>query len=330
MKNTPIDITCELSRIWQRVLKKEHIGIEENFFEAGGDPWLAIELFLDIKRVFGRSLPPIVIYQAPTIASLSALLEGPISPAFAKSVLLRTGTSVPPVFVNHGLGGNVMELFGFVNHLQCDQPIYGLQERGTDGLEEPCASIEEMAQFHVKTIRAIAPAGPYILIGYSFGGLVALEIARHLTETGGKVALLVMIDAYLSLKNASLLQQLFFYSIRTRNYAIRKLLPNLRKGTPGRAFTPAMRHVEKVGEKALRKYWPRCYQGCIRFVRSDTHLSFPDQEQIWTKVTKDFVVESVTGNHLELMRTYHDNLATVISRYLGELSVRRHAVSSPS
>ena len=76
--------TAALSRIWQRVFRKEHIGVDESFFDLGGDPWRAIELFLDIERMFGRNLPPLVIYQAPTIASLVALLEAPFAPSSCK------------------------------------------------------------------------------------------------------------------------------------------------------------------------------------------------------------------------------------------------------
>jgi acetoacetyl-CoA synthetase len=337
---------CELSKIWQRVLKREHIGIQENFFELGGDPWLAIELFRDIERVFGRVFPPLVIYQAPTIASLAALLEAPTSPPFPKCVLLRAGSLGPPVFITHGLGGNIMELFDFVNHLQCDHAIYGLQERGTDGLEEPCTSIEEMAHFHVETIRKLEPVGPYTLIGYSFGGLVALEMARHLTEKGGRIALLVMIDAYPSLCYAPLLQRLGVYSRRVRDYCslkrqslIRKVhrlaaqpertsnrIHNLTKNVENRsplgvAFTPAMQRVQQGAAQALRSYQPHYYAGCIRFLKAACALHFPDDpEKVWAKLTDRFEVESVPGNHHELLTKHHENIAKVISRYLGDLS----------
>jgi len=295
--------------------------VTEHFFEIGGNPWLAIELFGEIERVFGRTFSPLVIYQAPTIASQTILLEGPASVPFPKCVLLRAGGVEPPIFIAHGLGGNIMELCGFANGLDCDRSIYGLQERGTDGLEEPLSSIEEMACSHAKAIREIEPRGPYILIGYSFGGLVTLEIARHLDQTGGKIALLVMIDAYPHIRYSSLLQRAQAFSIRLGNYALKKLRPSVRPPTLGIDFTPAMTGVRRASMEALRNYHIRYYHGCIRFIRAKTHLFFPNQEQIWAKFADRFAVESVAGNHLELVTTYHANLAAVISRYLRDLYV---------
>jgi thioesterase domain-containing protein len=348
--NLSTDKTAALSRIWRRVLRREHIGVDESFFDLGGDPWLAIELFLDIERVFGRNLPPVVIYQAPTIASLAALLEAPSLPAFPKCVQFKAGSLEPPVFLIHGMGGNVLEFFDFVHYLQAPHTLYGLQARGTDGLEKPCSGIDEMAHFHLEAIKALQPQGPYILIGYSLGGLVALEMARHLVEAGESIALLVMIDSYPSLRYAPLAQRLRVVSRRARHYASRmlrspgsKMIPhaNRRSGqrldtlevptgfapvrtSVGIAFTPAMRCVQEAAVRALRDYQPRFYHGRIRFVRAATPLHFPDNpEKVWAKFTDQFEVETVPGNHHELLTTHYESLARVISRYLRELSVER-------
>src|SRR5271167_511306 len=103
-----------LTQIWQRILRRASIGSGENFFDLGGDPWLAIALCREIERVTGRLLSPLVIYQAPTIAALAAFLETPNAPPFAKCVLLKSGDLGPPVFLVHGLGGNILEFFEFV------------------------------------------------------------------------------------------------------------------------------------------------------------------------------------------------------------------------
>jgi thioesterase domain-containing protein len=347
--NLSTDKTAALSRIWRRVLRREHIGVSESFFDLGGDPWLAIELFLDIERVFGRNLSPLVIYQAPTIASLAILLEAPSLPAFPKCVQLKPGSLEPAVFLIHGMGGNVLEFFDFVHYLQVPHTLYGLQARGTDGLEKPGSSIDEMAHFHLEAIKALQPQGPYILIGYSLGGLVALEMARHLVEAGESIALLVMIDSYPSLRYAPLTQRLRVVSRRASHYASRILRSpgskmishaNRRSGrfdtlegpagfTPVRTsvgipFTPEMRRVQEAAVRALRDYKPRFYHGRIRFVRAATPLHFPDDpEQVWAKFTDQFEVETVPGNHHELLTTQYKSLAIVISRYLRELSVER-------
>jgi thioesterase domain-containing protein len=319
-----------LSRIWQRVLKKEHIGVDETFFYLGGNPWQAVDLFREIEKEFGRSLPPMVIFQAPTIASLAVLLENHDNPTFPKQVLLKAGNQEPGIFLMHGVGGNILEFFGFAKHLRCSRAVYGVQARGTDGWEEPCSSIEEMAEFHVDAIKSLQPRGPYVLVGYSLGGLVALETARLLTTTGENIDLLAMIDSYPPLLYAPLAQRLGVYMRRATHGASRLLRspgpagPAKDPGSLGMAFTPAMRRVQEYAMKALRGYRPRHYRGQIRFVRAGTPLHLPaDPAKVWTKFADQFEVETVTGDHHELLTTYCDSLASVISRYLCELSVQK-------
>ncbi|MGA9542483.1 MAG: phosphopantetheine-binding protein, partial [Candidatus Sulfotelmatobacter sp.] len=80
-----------LTPIWQRVLQLESVGVDDNFFDLGGDSSLALQLFNEIAQVCDRELPPVTIYQAPTIAALAALLEQPTTPRFPTLVLLKPG-----------------------------------------------------------------------------------------------------------------------------------------------------------------------------------------------------------------------------------------------
>ena len=196
-----------LTPIWQRVLQLQSVGVNDNFFDLGGDSSLALQLFNEIAQVCDRELPPVTIYQAPTIAALAALLEQPTTPRFPTLVLLKPGAEKPPVFVAHGLGGSVMDFFQPVKHIETDHPIYGMQARGIDGLDEPLARIEDMAEFYLHAIRSLQPRGPYVLAGYSLGGLVVLEMAQRLSANGEKVALLAMLDAYPHIRYLSLGQR---------------------------------------------------------------------------------------------------------------------------
>ncbi len=135
-----------------------------------------MELFNEIAKSCNRELPPVTIYHAPTIAALAALLEQQASPRLPSLVELKAGTSGKPVFIAHGLGGSAMEFFQVVKHVEAPNAIYGMQARGTDGMDEPLDQIEDMAQFHIDAIREIQPNGPYLLVGYSLGGLVVLEM----------------------------------------------------------------------------------------------------------------------------------------------------------
>jgi acetoacetyl-CoA synthetase len=349
------DLIEVLTPIWGRVLRRSSISIHDNFFDLGGDPRIAIELFQEVAKATKRNLAPILIYAAPTLGELSAVLATSAPPRVPPVLMLKAGTAGIPVFFIHGLAGNIMEFFQLLKYVQTHNPIYGLQARGSDGLAEPCSTIEEMAEFNVDAIQVIQPHGPYALVGYSLGGLVALEMAHRLAATAQNIDLLVMIDSYPPLQNAAFAQWLGVYARRAAHGVARLLRLRRTTASPhagrasnqtwnttqwpagqakvpnslGIAFTPAMRRVQEYATKALRDYRPRYYHGRIRFVRAGTPLHFPDNpSQAWAKFTDQLEVETVPGDHHELLTTHYESLAGVISRYLDELSVQRSTGSS--
>jgi acetoacetyl-CoA synthetase len=311
-----------LTPIWQRVLQLQSVGVDDNFFDLGGDSSLALQLFNEIAEVCDRELPPVTIYQAPTIAALAALLEQRTAPRFPALVLLKPGAEKPPVFVAHGLGGSVIDFFQPVKHIETPHPIYGMQARGIDGLDEPLASIEEMAEFYLQAVKEVQPRGPYILAGYSLGGLVVLEMAQRLSTNGEKVALLALLDAYPHIRFLSLGQRVLLV-VRQARRGLRSL-GSLSGSAPyqppaGVSFTPAMQSVRESAYLALTRYRPRFYPGKIKFVRAEISSAFPDDAAaVWKPLAKEFEVETVPGDHLGMIATHYEELAAVLSRYLVE------------
>ena len=311
-----------LTSIWQRVLQLPFVDIEANFLDLGGDSSLALRLFTEIAEVCGRELPPVVIYQAPTITALAALLEQPIAPSFPPLVLLKAGAEGPPVFLAHGLGGSAMDFFQPVKYIQSGHPIYGLQARGIDGIEEPFEWIEDMAQFHLDAIKEVQPHGPYLLIGYSLGGLVTLEIAQSLFASGEKVALLAMLDAYPHFRHLSLGQRVRLSARQARRGL--QILGDLSgsgayQPPVGVSLSPAMQRVRDRAYLALTRYRPKFYGGKIKFVRAEISSAFPDDAvAVWGKLADELQVETVPGDHLGIITTHFESLATVLSRYLKE------------
>jgi len=188
--------TERLTLIFESVLKRSPIGPEHSFFDLGGDSILAITLLIEIENAFRQELSITSLYDAPTIAALDNLLTGEVAPIFSPLVLMKPGSGSPPLFIVHGIGGNVMELLDLSRRIQSDGPVYGVQALGLDGAEPPNRSVEDMATYYLDAISAVARPGPYLLAGYSFGGLDALEMAVRLRDSGQQVGLLAFIDSY--------------------------------------------------------------------------------------------------------------------------------------
>ena len=191
------ELEIQLTRIWETVLDKKPIGIRDNFFELGGHSLLAARLMHRIEQALGQRLPLAALLQAPTVEQLSGLLRQETwSDSWSSLVAIQAEGSRPPFFCVHGVGGNVVGFRDLARHLGPDQPFYALQPQGLDGKRECLTSIPEMAKRYIQEIRRIQPEGPYRIGGYSFGGLVAYEMAQMLEAQGEEMALLALFDTY--------------------------------------------------------------------------------------------------------------------------------------
>ncbi|HET7451575.1 MAG TPA: amino acid adenylation domain-containing protein, partial [Thermoanaerobaculia bacterium] len=190
-------IELALVRIWEDVLGVRPVSVRDNFFTLGGHSLLAVRMFARVENALGRRLPLATLFQAPTIEQLaSAIREEGWSAPWSSLVVIQGGGARPPFFCVPGVGGNVVGFYTLARHLGVDQPVYGLQARGLDGIAEPDTTVEEMAGRYLEQMRAVVPRGPYFLGGASFGGKVAYEMARRLSDEGESVALLALFDTF--------------------------------------------------------------------------------------------------------------------------------------
>jgi acetoacetyl-CoA synthetase len=332
-----------LTEIWQRVLQRSPINSEDNFFALGGNDSLADSLFAEVAQVCGRELPSATVYRAPTIATLAALLEQPTLPWFSPFVQLKAGSEYPPILIAPGLGGR--DSFSqLAKHIQTGHPIYRIQARGVDGMEKPFERIEDMAEFYLGALNQLQPHGPYILVGYSFGGLLALEMAQRLSAGGKEVALLTLLGTYAHPRYFPPVQRLRLIAKRTRNrISFMKRTPILaafshfvraleRRSRVARAhhrtpsteisrlsFAQNFLRVEASDSVALARYRPRFYRGKIRFVRPEIDHYFPsDPATLWKGLAAELEVENVPCNHAGLIGTHCETLAAVLTRYVRE------------
>ncbi len=324
MKTVPASTTIEMvSSIWQRVLQQPTVGVDDNFFDLGGDSSVALELFNEIAKACGRELPPVMIYQAPTIAELAKILEGPTTPKVPALMQLRAGTEQPPLFITHGLGGSVMDFYQVVKHIRTSRPIYGMQAKGIDGAEPPLDRIEDMAKYLIEAIQQIQPHGPYFLVGFSLGGLVTLEMAQELTANGEKIGLLAMLDAYPHIGQLSFAQRVKLMSRQSWRKASNRILPRTDAVTSAVdvSHSPILQRFRDSAYFALERYRPRFYPGKISFVRAAIPTDFPaDAAAVWSGLANQFALETVPGDHLGIMTTHYESLAAAISRFVADAS----------
>ncbi|MEZ4706036.1 MAG: thioesterase domain-containing protein [Caldilineaceae bacterium] len=213
----PGKLELQLTNIWQRVLNRPSIGLTDNFFELGGHSLLALQLFAAIEKEItgGAKVPLALLLKAPTVAQLAdALRHEGWSDAWSPLVVIKSGApGKTPLFLVHAAGGNVLVYQDLARKLAVDQPVYGLQSQGLDGVQPLQSSVAEMAALSIREIQSVQPQGPYLLGGYCMGGTIALEMAQQLKAQGHEVALLALFETYnwSHIGAESLFDQIYFW-----------------------------------------------------------------------------------------------------------------------
>jgi amino acid adenylation domain-containing protein len=189
-----------LVRIWREILNREAVGVRDDFFAVGGHSLLAVKLMSRIQQEFERKLPLDLLFTHPTIEALARELRrqpGERAPWSALVTLQSANASSRrPLFCVHPAGGRALCYVKLSQALGVDQPLYGFQARGLDEGQQPFVDIVEMASTYLAALKKQQPEGPYQILGWSGGGVVAFEIARQLQGAGDEVSFLCLVDAY--------------------------------------------------------------------------------------------------------------------------------------
>ncbi|MEU7260450.1 non-ribosomal peptide synthase/polyketide synthase [Streptomyces rimosus] len=186
-----------LCGLFADILGVPQVNVDDNFFELGGHSLSAVRLLVRIHSVLGVEFPVKAILETPTVAGLARRLDTDTGDGALDVLLpLRTHGSKPPVFCVHAGSGLGWSYSGLLRYLDPDVPVYAVQAAGLDGSGNLPDSVEEMAGHYVDRIMETQPDGPYHLLGWSFGGIVAHRMADLLERRGKRVALLTLLDCH--------------------------------------------------------------------------------------------------------------------------------------
>jgi amino acid adenylation domain-containing protein len=192
------DIECRLAAIWQDVLGVPQVGVHDNFFELGGHSLLAMRLLSEIQNSFGIGVLLAALFSAPTIAEFEAWLLSERNGDAARQPTqgLRGKGNGIPLFHVPGLGGFEFLPEAIARRVGETVRFFdGLQYPGLNGRDAVPRTVADLAASLIPQIQRVSPHGPYCLSGYSFGGVVALEVARQLKASDVEVSLVLLLDS---------------------------------------------------------------------------------------------------------------------------------------
>jgi acetoacetyl-CoA synthetase len=337
-----------LTRLWEETLGIAPIDRDDVLFEIGADSIAALRLLRRLENALAIPLPISFIHDAPTIARMLPRLETLERPPFTHLVQIAQNGTGRALFLIHGVGGDISEFFLLGSKIHHDGPIYAIRALGLDGAAAPLDSVGAMADAYLQAIRAIQPAGPYALCGYSFGGQVAFEMTQRLLREGESAAPLILIDPVIderywpsrawlrimvalgkkSLRNlAATSRGDWSRYLRDRAQALRRRLGYRRDTLRGSSMglgaeeldvpAPLIR-VREAAVKAMADYMPSRYDGDVVLLRCAEREPFDyDATPMWTSICPRFAIYEIPGNHRSAIREPAvAALADAISRVL--------------
>jgi non-ribosomal peptide synthetase component F/thioesterase domain-containing protein/acyl carrier protein len=286
-----------LVRIWEDVLGVRPLSVRDDFFAVGGNSLAAVQVISRVKEQFGAELPLAALLGSPTVAELADALRRQAPPAPGVLVPIQPHGDLPALFCVHGLGGEVLSYYHLARCLGPRQPLIGIQAPPLPRLKARVEPLADLAARYLEAVREAQPRGPYHLGGYSYGSILAFEMARQLRSRGEAVGLVALLDgpSPLVARTAPERSDAAMLAAMARNLAVQSGCPLAlaERDLAGLAERQAIAHIlaelkraalipmefelswvdrmlrgARLRDAALRCYQPSPYDGTLTLFRS--------------------------------------------------------------
>ncbi len=327
-----------LHELWSELLGISKISIDEDFFELGGHSLIAVNMIAQVEKLTGKKIPLASLLENSTIQKLAHFLsdEKKIEASNNSSLVpIKPEGTQPPLYLVHGAGLHVLMFQTLAANMDDDQPLYALQARGLNGEAEPFSRLEDIAAHYLMEIEEQNPNGPYRLAGYSFGGLIAFEMAKQLKAKGKEVEMLAMFDTIVRSAitgqpekenyfnrlstlgkkvawNISILAKDPIPNLKYKSHVLKRRYQRWVGQTNGGNLKEADAiyggKVDQANKEAFENYTITPYDGKIHLFRAKSKRFYVDDFKYlgWAPYAKDGVeIYDVPGDHLTLFDPPH-------------------------
>ena len=326
----------QLKEIWEAVLDVDGLGVDDDFFELGGESLGAVTLFSELEHALGQMPPLSTLLDYPTIRRLAGRLEQLGAITHDRLLLpVRAHGRRPPLFQTHAAHGNVLFVRRLLPFLDPEQPLYAIQARGLQEGEKPHQSFAAMAADYVALIRRIQPTGPYMLAGHCVGGLIAFEMAQQLKAAGFAVGMVAMIDPdyhpnavpWLYWRNPSALHVRFRRTLLRPVWFATRWLRRLVDRLAGRPSVEPRLEMGVSGQRrlallaglraALKSYRPAPYDGRLVIICSaDRRRHLTNPATGWSSIAPQAEFVEISASHDEFFLGALPEVADALERTL--------------
>ncbi|OOG68956.1 hypothetical protein B0E43_21850 [Algoriphagus sp. A40] len=330
-----IDSENRIKALWEKVLQVTDSDPEDDFFKVGGHSLLAVELISLIEKEFYVSLPLSILFEYPNIKAVASqvnkLLEENLKSNSGCLVKIKDGDPNKMLFFIHGVGLNPIEINTLVQNMDEYQTIWGLQSPAVvDSTIAPMTNLEEIANFYISQIKSAGLSGPYNLMGNSFGGLIAFEMANQLSKSGERVSFLGMIDTVASqndglrddfIKGLNTIFQKFLFEItfiikdfqyylKFRKKYINERWHSLKEyfsNNKGTDLYSRIKHIERVNFEAWRNYKHEPIDVKITLFLAERKTFYLEDRKTygWSSFSREVEAIRMPGEHADMLKPPH-------------------------